>query len=225
MSIAPEFTVRFGVGAENGPRSGVWRVWANRGKSDVYVAIRMIAGLKKISLHATGNCNASMTSQEAKNNPTAVDRLGGTRHIDKWHRPVGTGELLSIPLRIRFPESELRSGTPSPKETKIHWLAPPPVDHSIDVVCIFTSDSLSPAEWPWKSEGGEYIASTQLPNGETFWLISILYRTGPELTLTLDSRKPAGMPAQTRLLIGEAGPGNIRILTDAAIEPSVRAAA
>lgn len=220
MSKANAFTVRFAVGAENGLRSGIWRVWSNQAESDVYLAIRTIAGRNKISLHATGCCNASMTSQEAQANPSALLRQGGTRHLDKWNRRVLTGDLLSIPLRLRFPASELRQGIdPASKGAKVCWLVPPQDGHALDVLCVFTS-SIFENEWPWKANGGNLINWTHLPNGETFWLISRVYPTESGLTDTLNSRKPIGMPLRSRVLIGETGPANVRILTDAASDHS-----
>ena len=225
MAKSDEFAIRFAVGAKDGPRSGVWRAWSNLGQSDIYIAIRTIAGLNKVSLHPTGWCSASMTSQEARSNPAALQSQGGTRHLDKWQRPLLTGNLLSIPLRLRFPASELRPGIDTPsRNTKISWLPSPHGGHAIDVLCIFTSSAYSVGEWPWKSDQGNLLASTRLPNGETFWLISHLYRTVPELTATLDSRKPPGLPVPSRVLMGETGPASVRILTDAASDPSPTAA-
>ena len=221
MAKIDDFTIRFTVGAKDGLRSGIWRVWSNPGKSDIYIAIRTIAGLNKMSLHSTGWCSASMTSQEAKSNPAALQSQGGTRHLDKWHRPLLSGNLLSIPLRLRFPASELRPCIdPPPQAARIHWLPSPPVDHAIDVLCMFTSSIFEADEWPLKSDGADLLTSTLLPNGETFWLISQLYRTQPDLTLTLNSRKPNGLPVASRVLMGETGPANVRILTDAASDQS-----
>lgn len=40
-------TIRVCVG-KVGERSGVWRIWANKGSSDVYVAARNLAGAQKV---------------------------------------------------------------------------------------------------------------------------------------------------------------------------------
>jgi hypothetical protein len=221
MNRAPGFTFRFGIGDPSGLQSGVWRVWADSGESDVYVAIRTIAGIKKISLHATGACNASLTSQAVKNDPTIAERLGGSRHLDQWNRPMHTGSLLSIPLRIRFLESELRTriGSEEPKK-KVVWLPAPPSNHALDVVCNFTSQSFESGKWPWQNEGGTLLASAELQNGEAFWLTALVYRAPEGLgSLIEQQRDRARIPPNSRLLIGETGPGNVRIHTDAASWP------
>ena len=225
MAKSDELTIRFAIGENDGHRSGVWRAWSNSGKSDIYIAIRTIAGFNKVSFHPTGWCSVSMTSQEARANPSALQRQGGTRHLDKWQRPLMTGDLLSIPLRIRFPASELRPSIDLPPQSqKVIWLRSPPTGHAVDVLCIFTSPTTPDNRPPWKSDQSSVIASKQLPNGETFWLVSHQYRSEPELTTVLNSRKPEGFPTQSRLLMGETGAANVRILTDAASDLSHTAA-
>jgi hypothetical protein len=116
-----------------------------------------------------------------------VSRLGDTRHIDQWHRPLHTGSLLSIPLRIRFPNSELRPRLgPTAPEKNVIWRPAPPPDHAVDVTCNFTSQAFEPGDWPWRTEGGFQIASTVLHNGDAFWIIVRLYRTPPGLNLYTD---------------------------------------
>jgi hypothetical protein len=218
MNRTPGLTFRFGVRDPAGLQSGVWRVWTDPGKSDVYVAIRTIAGISKISLHATGTCNASLTSQAVKNDSTIAERLGGSRHLDQWNRPMHTGALLSIPLRIRFLTSELRMriGSEVP-EKKVVWLPAPPSDHAVDVVCNFTSQVFKSGKWPWRDEGGALLASAELQNGEAFWLTALVYRAPPGLCSMIEQQRArARIPPNSRLLIGETGPGNVRVLTDAA---------
>jgi hypothetical protein len=221
MNRTQRFIFRFGVGDPSGFQSGVWRVWAGPGKSDVYMAIRTIAGINKISLHATGACNASLTSQAVKNDPALTERLGGSRHLDQWSRPMHTGSLLSIPLRIRFPESELRTriGSEEP-EKKVVWLPAPPSDHAVDVVCNFTGQVFESGKWPWQDEGGTLLTSAKLQNGEAFWLTALVYRAPQGLRSMIEQQRDrARVPPNSRLLIGETGPGNVRVLTDAASWP------
>lgn len=228
------FTSRFGVGYPDRLQSGVWRVWADPGKSDVYVAIRTIAGTFKVSLHESGDCNASITQQACEKDPRLVEALGGRRHIDQWHRRTHTGSLLSIPLRIAFPESELRwrSGK-SPQGTEVQWLPPPPGGHSIDVLCTFTGQAYPTGDFPWRANGGELLKWTLLENGEIFWLTRLIYPTPPGLADKIEeqrerSKAPApvvfnpqgeSLRRADRLLIGEMGPANVRILTDASAFP------
>jgi hypothetical protein len=48
--------IRTCVGSPDGPKSGVWRIWVGKGKSDVYVAVRSYTGILKVSLHESGRC-------------------------------------------------------------------------------------------------------------------------------------------------------------------------
>jgi hypothetical protein len=211
--------MRFSIGTEDGLRAGIWRVWTVHKKSDIYIAVRTIAGLYKVSLHETGQCNASMTSQAVLADPSLLQKQGGNRHLDRWQRPPPMKDLLSIPLRLRFPASELRPGVDHlPNDKAINWLPTPPEGHALDVLCIFTGSEFSGTR-PWKGDETSLLASRRLPNGETFWLISHLYKTEYHLVAFLDSLKPKNLPINSRLLIGETGPANIRIITDASSHP------
>jgi hypothetical protein len=75
-------TLRVAVGMP-GRRSGVWRIWANRSKSDVYVAARSIAGIQKFSLHESGDWRHQWVTPQQAEEFTA-DR---NRVMDRWPRP------------------------------------------------------------------------------------------------------------------------------------------
>jgi len=81
-------SIRLGVGSREGAKSGVWRIWAGKGKSDVYLAVRSYAGIFKVSLHESGRCSVAFTSQFAERNPSALAGRGGSRYFDKWRRKL-----------------------------------------------------------------------------------------------------------------------------------------
>src|SRR5580704_9206061 len=58
-----DFVVRFAIADACGARSSVWRIWKGQGKDDIYIAPRPIVGHAKGSLHASGLCYFSITSQ------------------------------------------------------------------------------------------------------------------------------------------------------------------
>lgn len=230
----PGFISRFGVGHPDRLQSGTWRVWADPGKSDVYIAIRTIAGTFKVSLHESGACNASITKQAFDNDLDSVEASVDNRHIDQWHRRTHTGSLLSIPLRIAFPESELRSRSDQlTLDRKTQWLPPPLEGHSIDVICTFTSEDYSEGDFPCRSNAGKLLRRAPLNNGEILWLTWLIYPTPPGLADKIQGQrersktpppvvfktKPGSRGQADRLLIGETGPGNVRILTDASAFP------
>ncbi|MCX5045633.1 hypothetical protein OG921_20925 [Aldersonia sp. NBC_00410] len=80
----PGGTIRFGIG-EPGQRAAVWRVWANEGKSDVYVGVRDLLGEQKWSLHETGDWRHQWVNRER----VAVT---GQRIIDQWDQPAPMGD-------------------------------------------------------------------------------------------------------------------------------------
>jgi hypothetical protein len=94
---------RLAVG-KPGSRSAVWRVWANRKKSDVYVAVRNLAGLQKFSLHESGDWRYQwLDEQKAASFTGRTD----TRIIDKWSRPFELGAGWTRGLSIWVPEQDV----------------------------------------------------------------------------------------------------------------------
>src|SRR5664279_4401308 len=74
-------TIRVCVG-KVGERSSVWRIWANKRSSDVYVAARTIAGVQRFSLHQSGVWRYAWTASAAQDHvPEDQDRV-----IDRWQR-------------------------------------------------------------------------------------------------------------------------------------------
>jgi hypothetical protein len=58
-----KFVVRFAVGDERGLRSSVWRIWKGRKKDDIYIAPRPMVSVLKGSLHESGLCYFSITTE------------------------------------------------------------------------------------------------------------------------------------------------------------------
>jgi hypothetical protein len=97
----PKKPLRFAVGRP-GQRSSVWRLWANRGKNDVYLATRQSAGIFKISLHESGDWRLQWVRDD-HGDVTFTTRDGDEpqgRIIDRWPRPsagaTGWTDALSI---------------------------------------------------------------------------------------------------------------------------------
>ncbi len=171
-TIAEELEARVVVGHSPEPQSAFLRFWSQRGKSDVYASVRNIAGKIKISLHESGECNAGLTDQFAKNELEAVAAIGGSRHQSKWRRKTHVGSLIVTPLQFAIPFSQLKvwkndTGT----EKRITWINPPEPNHSIIISCIFSGQALSDDKWPGRNNGTNLIVSNILPNGEKFWLV------------------------------------------------------
>jgi hypothetical protein len=170
--VQDDFKVRVAVGTLLGPQSAVFRIWSPRGKSDVYASVRDIAGKIKISLHETGECNAGLTTEFAKQENAAVDAMGGSRHQSRWTRLKYVGSGMVVPLQFAIPASELRSteGEPATASKKVTWLQPPEQGRSVIISCAFTGQSLANNEWPGRRNGTHLLGIKLLPNSEKFWL-------------------------------------------------------
>ncbi len=169
-----EFVARLVVGQERLPTSGTLRVWSPVGKSDIYAAMRGIAGECKISLHASGECLAGLTEQFARTESDAVSAMGGSRHQSRWTRATHVGSRVVTPLQFVIPSSELR---PFPKSSISSsrngstWIVPPASGRSIIVSCLFSGQQVQDANWPGRAYQTHLVGSKHLPNGEKFWLI------------------------------------------------------
>ena len=234
MSKKDDFVARLAVGNAQNLLSAVFRIWSPKGKSDVYAAVRDIAGDIKISLHETGECNAGLTSQFAKQELDAVSAMGGSRHQSKWRRQIHVGPLIVTPLQFVIPASELRIWRESPIETeKVTWLEAPGQGRSIIISCIFSGQSLPDDEWPGRRNGTHLFGTKLLPSGEKFWLIWQDCPTGPiergilsEANAHMKRQRPVrfsgineGTPPAPRNLIFKEYPlGRLLVVLDAAAQ-------
>ena len=176
-----EFVARLVVGQEGLPTSGTLRVWSPAGKSDIYAAMRGIAGECKISLHASGECLAGLTEQFARKESDAVNTMGGSRHQSRWTRATHVGSRVITPLQFVIPASELRpfpQSSLSGSRNDITWVVPPASGRSVIVSCLFSGQEVQDADWPGRPHQTRLVGSKLLPNGEKFWLIWQDFPTG-----------------------------------------------
>lgn len=113
--------VRFAIG-EPGLRSSVWRVWAGKNSSDVYIAAREAAGVQKFSLHESGRWRYAYTAQAVgKQIPEDMDRA-----IDKWDRRDfdEAGRLPAVAIEARAKDLCVVPNDDAP--TTVRWIAPEP---------------------------------------------------------------------------------------------------
>lgn len=117
--------LRFCIGEPAGPHSTTWKIWANRG--DVYLSSRMLASDIKVSLHQSGDCQYSRTSESF----ARTGKPNQDRHIQKWKRRRIYPESGVVHLfRIIIPTTELRLTSAEQKEVKgIVWHMAPPIGY------------------------------------------------------------------------------------------------
>ncbi|MBC8468154.1 MAG: hypothetical protein H8D56_01680 [Planctomycetes bacterium] len=114
--------LRFCIGEPTGLHSTTWKIWVNR--NDVYLSSRMLASDIKVSLHESGKCQFSHTSESFAHR----GKSNRDRHIQKWIRRRTYPENGVVHLfRVIIPSTELRSTSAEKKEAKgVIWYAAPP---------------------------------------------------------------------------------------------------
>jgi hypothetical protein len=150
-------TVRVAVG-EVGHRSSIWRIWANKGSSDIYVAAGNIAGIQKYSLHQSGRWRYAFTAQAADD----WIAEGDDRAIDKWERPSEdeAGWIAAVRIAVRSEDvSEVPNDDTS--EGKVSWVPAPPEGHVASImITLVTPDTGVEGQIP-----GKLLDAFVLPNG------------------------------------------------------------
>jgi hypothetical protein len=110
--------LRFAVGRPDGPQSNIWRVWSNKGKSDVYLGPRPVLRTGKVSLHQSGDYRHATIGDDR----TLLDRWTPSPEIaDGWHR----GYTVSV-----YPAALAPSAQPLPKG-KVFWCEPPGLTQAV----------------------------------------------------------------------------------------------
>jgi hypothetical protein len=107
-----EFVVRFAVGDARGLRSSVWRIWKGRKKDDIYIAPRPVVSILKGSLHESGLCYFSITTEHhARMTSTGTARE--RRALTRWKRVPTPASGLVRAVSILFAAEYLqRNFTP-----------------------------------------------------------------------------------------------------------------
>ena len=150
--------IRWAIGSSDGPRSSSWSLWVNR-KGDVYVAVRSLGGVIKVSFHRDGKCHFGFTKE------SKATTSSGSRHIQRWHLPI---DQVVRALQIIIPHSELRSFRERNMK-RLCWLPSPPAN-SVAVVSIF----ISPATIELSTvqiQGAATIFGKIITDIRTAWLI------------------------------------------------------
>jgi hypothetical protein len=175
-------TVRFAVGKPEGPRSTVWRLWTH--KNEVYISAWSLASDVKISLHSSGDWREALTTEHAaKGSPFVAP--GQDRTIDKWQRPAEFVAGATKAFMIVVPSSEVT--TPRHPEANtafrqklggkaVVWVPAAPEGYATHFTVLFTRPEATAATlpgWPGrKSMGTRFIWRTELPNGQSMWVVS-----------------------------------------------------
>jgi hypothetical protein len=155
--------IRVAVGETSGKRSTVWKIWTQ--KSDVYIQSRMMGSDSKVSLHASGQCQWSDTSEWVSRQSEAKN---SDRHIVKWNLPeILPGQTTHV-FRIVIPHSELRQINIDEKLNKIVWLPEPNQGYATQIECYITPQLDGPPDT--SNSPYQYLATLALSDRRWFVL-------------------------------------------------------
>lgn len=162
--------LRFRVRRPDGGVSFIWRAWSWR--NDVYLALRSMARIEKMSFHESGVCRSAFTRTFA--NSRGSPRTRSNRVTAHWRRPAtpARGTERGAPVAvITIPSDSLgKSVEPSPKSYKlIQWIDAAPKGYATELMCMFTRETEERVLEVFAASGDRDLVSfTTLPNGEAF---------------------------------------------------------
>lgn len=155
---------RFAVGKPKDLRSSVWKVWTH--KNDAYVLSRMMGSDMKVSLHESGKCQWSLTSEWLKKHKT-INLDYFNRHIVKWKRGVLEPTQALHILRVIIPSSELRCIEVKENLKDVYWIPNLGIDYATIIECYFSP--------PLSSQPKNFSVSfdhlTSLPLDNSMWFV------------------------------------------------------
>lgn len=159
---------RIAVGSPSGERSTVWKFWTNG--ADVYIQSRMFGSDCKVSLHASGQCQFSRTSESLKK--ISPDAKNQERHINKWRSPRPIGLAAARVFCVRIPASELRTSAVAEDLKNVHWIPSPGPGKMVALECYITpvvaNDPALTGGLPPKCD---HIVSMRLTDGRWFLIL------------------------------------------------------
>lgn len=119
--------LRFTVGVP-GRRGTVWRLWANKGTFDVYLASRHTAGEHKVSLHQSGDWRYQLVTPKTVFIPDPPEG----RILHQWRRPRSDAVGWTHGVNIVLPDSDLLEIPDDLLDTKdVVWIDAPPSGHQV----------------------------------------------------------------------------------------------
>ncbi len=203
-AASPKKPLRFAVGRP-GMRSSLWRLWANRGKDDVYLSTRRSAGIFKISLHESGDWRLQWVGQDRRD-VTFTSLVGPEpegRILHRWTRPPAGPSGWTDALSIWVVHGDVAEipGDGEPGHDA-QWLEPPPEGGAIELRVVLAPpgpvlvDLTAALEGP--GSGLAFVNGFRLAGGDTVLLFAA--RT------MLDEAKLAGIARLRREHRASVGP-------------------
>lgn len=159
---------RVGVGSATGAQSGVWRFWT--WKDDIYLSLRSIGHVMKVSLHQSGVWQAGLTSEAAR--ARNIDFT--TRAWDRWRRPPELAMGTVKAFQIIVPASEVtQPRVLQPTRGKVEWL-PRPTEGYCTYITALHGSAQAPgfATFLVGDAVARLLSHVELPSGAKLWVVS-----------------------------------------------------
>lgn len=178
----PNRPIRLAVGRP-GMRSSVWRIWANQGTSDIYIASRHTAGHHKISLHQSGDYRYQTIGfkkpYQHLSNFAIAGQLPEGRLVGSWSRPEPQLHGWTDAMRIVIPTSELFDSI-VPVDTssdvkQTQWIEPAPRSQAVEIRIFVVRPNLGPfdlSEVAYQPGGVAIWGGMTLTSGEVVVVMS-----------------------------------------------------
>jgi hypothetical protein len=167
----PEQAIRFGISDGSGHRAATWKLWTPSGKSDIYLACRVLGGKLKASLHQSGNWHVAYSPTAFEEDVQGAIPTQSDRFLEKWPRPTTIAPGVTLAFRIVTPHSAVTSRI-SQEDQNITWIpnCSPPRATEIDIMIVAPTTPV--IGWPGKNKmGTKLIGSYPLTNGESVWAV------------------------------------------------------
>lgn len=153
--------IRVAVGGP-GRRSAVWRIWANRGSSDVYMAARTMAHIQKFSLHQSGIWQYGFTSEFMKSPAgSSVEE----RITNRWQRPAPDPLVRAPSIRVRA--EDVTPAQDPTSERGVTWIPAPPPGSGSSIQAVFL-----PRGQVLELVNSRPVGALALANGEALVVVS-----------------------------------------------------
>jgi hypothetical protein len=176
--------VRFAVGSPNGARAGVWRVWLNERRDDVYISARTLVSALKVSLHPD-YWYIGFTKQYAERDASLLPP-GADRKTATWERPEEFAPGWTRAFEIIVPASEVvQPPTPYDDPDAVVWLAPPNEGESTRINILLSKPDAARGRRGYPSHENHadtttLITKLDLSTDETLWVIAHVEPTTPD---------------------------------------------
>jgi hypothetical protein len=167
--------LRFAVGTPDGPRSGTWRLWVPRGKSDTYLSRRTVGRNWKVSLHNPGPWQLALTSEYlVRPDALQLAPLDNPRGVIAFARPLPQKRLAPCTraFTIVVPWLEVIA-RPGVEADGVTWTVPPPKGFCVQFDLIFVPPEVDVANHPVGlliDQG--LVGEVRLANGERGFVVS-----------------------------------------------------